>query len=353
MKNLHKYLVEKFEITNAVNFIQDVISNPDENEKIIRAGYYAMAPQVKNDFYLYCKDNLGFNNDQFSAVWRIFEQHDAFDIAQIIMNQGGIIEPDVILRTNKISNILSVVPQHVEIDGNMEGLDIDKNMITELVEAQPGKGGIAVGPSELFLCLFVKSCMQNPNKTGDLLMGTTNLEVKGETALLQGQKNKAQPQNLYKNFAKYYSEIYYEDDAGCLSGKTKVENILAELKAANIDIAEFTEKILIGDGRKDDAYYADDYGITKEYIRFLKTTKLDNADDWLRSIALYGAMIYQRAEKFDSIIMVNNSTKKFMVFDIANQSYKNLWNMVKPHWWVNTAIHATDGRKSLPKITLK
>ena len=76
------------------------------------------------------------------------------------------------------------------------------------------------------------------------------------------------------------------------------------------------------------------------------------ADDWLKSIALYGAIIYQKSEEFDYLLMISKNFSKLLVLDLGTETYDNLWLNIKNYWSVRTAIYNADGRNTLPKLDL-
>lgn len=146
MESLHKYLVEKFELAKAVNFIQTIID--DKDEPAIKAAYYAISKEEQTQFEEFCKDK-GIPVPVVSgSIWDIFKKYESVDLLLDIMN-GDKIPISDILGADKV-DLVEILNKHYDVS------KISPDLIKSLFKLTFIMNGIAVGPGEFFLvCLLM------------------------------------------------------------------------------------------------------------------------------------------------------------------------------------------------------
>ena len=343
MESLHKYLVEKFELAKAVNFIQTIID--DKDEPAIKAAYYAISKEEQTQFEEFCKDK-GIPVPVVSgSIWDIFKKYESVDLLLDIMN-GDKIPISDILGADKV-DLVEILNKHYDVS------KISPDLIKSLFKLTFIMNGIAVGPGEFFFSMFVDGC-EKTSKGADLQINGVNTELKGAGAKFHGM---TQPKtaNLFKNLSKYNAENGTE----ILLGK-KTNDVRSTFKNIK-DLVEFTS-LMIGYDMKgnplkeNQPLFPDDYGFSQEYLQFLSKNKNMSADDWLLSIEAYALKIYSQSEKFNQIMIFNNTfTKNIPVAIIdTTQDIEKIFNIFKKIQLVPiTGMDPNDPFFLLPKVSLK
>lgn len=345
MKNLHKYLVEKFELTRAVDFIQDVIDKPEENQQSIRAAYYAISKEEEQKFEQFCTDRGIPVPSVSGSIWNLFKRYESTDLLLDVIN-GDKIPVNEITKSDKV-DLVAIINNHYDVS------KVNPNLVKDLFKLTFIMNGIAVGPGEFFFSMFVDGC-EKTSKGADLQINGVNTELKGAGAKFHGM---TQPKtaNLIKNLDNYNAEHGTQIKAG-----KKVSDVRGTFGDVE-NIAEFTSTLIgydmSGNAIKDSQQlFPNDYGYSAEYLQFLNKNKNMSAEDWLLSIEVYALKIYSESENFGQIMIFNSTFANNIPVTIVDvtQSIDALFKFFKKiKLEPITGMDANDAFFLLPKVSLK
>lgn len=357
MKRLQDYIVEA-DLTTITDFIQDKVDHPKDNEKTLKKMYNAANEDIAKQIKDWSDKEKFFSVDQRRCIHAIFNDYDQTDaLLDIIQNPNDLVDPQEILNNTK-STLLEIIKNSKIVKDH----NIEDDMIKELMDTQPGQGGVTVGPAEIALMIFVQGCKQNNKKSkdkpelsneedaesigSDLIMGKGNyVEVKGREAMFCGQKNKPQAKVVLSELEKI--KINLDGTTDTSKGN---KYLLSKFDEGD---EEFIKMFCncFSEYYNQSKYFNDWKNLVLTDVCKEKKARMQKL---LISISLWGLMEYQATEKFNNILLINTKNSSY---PFANISFNKQFTLSELYKSFKDRLHTPNAirnasRKELPKITL-
>lgn len=352
MKSLLQTIFESSSLMDQIKICRSIIDQMENNEnppievrKIFQKMYLATDASskelVKN--WLISK---GMSKDQIRCVQALVADYDLEVEFSSLAAQDGLVEPNELLGSY-VGSLQNTFRRALVAGFPQEFID-------ELMRTQPGQKGVTVGPGEIALMTFMKSCTQNTKQKketpgnsneaeeigSDLKMGNHYLEIKGKEARFLGQGVPVDYKSVITKAKEKYGII--------ISNARKDMNELA--KFISDDPTQLSN--LVRDCFDE---YLPKNKFFEPYIGWLALGNCKNIDDFGKSLAFYALQVYQEKEKFTDIILINTEMPGYPFLSIhfkhpGSLHIASLWkysDQIK----LNTFIDPKGNRREIPKVT--
>lgn len=352
MKHLFQTILESNSLEEQIRICKSIIAQMESDEKpsreiqkIFQKMYLATdagsKELVKN--WLISK---GMSKDQIRCIQALVAEYDLDVEFSDLAGNDGIIEPNELLGSYKGS--LRDTFRQALVAG------FPSEFIDELMRTQPGQKGVTVGPGEIALMVFMKSCTQNvktkkekPDNSdeaeeigSDLKLGNNYLEIKGKEARFLGQ-------GVPVDYKSVISKAKDKYNITICNARGNMSELADFISKDSTKLSNFVEDCF-------DEYLPDNK-FFKPYIKWLELGKCKNIDDFGKSLAFYALQVYQAKERFTDIILINTEAQGYPFLSIhfngvGSLHMARLWeyaDLLK----LQTFIDPKGNRREIPKVT--
>ena len=181
--------------------LREILESRNTSLETLRSMYNLYKNRdLKERFIAHASSPHGMNlgNAWAKMVWGYVVEHEQYQLAEHLLPnapanpRGGVLDIKELAQMSSSNrqpvDLYNLVLSRLKGAGVISQESRFRAFYEEMAQLDGTKGGIAIGSGEILLALFLASGSLNPGKNGDLACGGQTIEVKGNKAMMCGQK---------------------------------------------------------------------------------------------------------------------------------------------------------------------